>query len=73
MEFSDLSLNLNQNNVEEDDMLKDHFKLLMNSALGKFAQKQKKTKTRFVRNQVSLRNLVCISNQSINFRWIWSE
>ncbi len=56
MEFSDLSLQLTSKNVEEDEMLKEHFKLLMNCALGKFAQKRMKTKTIFVRNQVGNKN-----------------
>ena len=60
MEFSNLSLELTPENVEEDDMLKDHFKLLMNCALGKFAQKKRKTKTHFLRNQVNIKVITSI-------------
>ncbi len=53
MQFDELSLELTTTNVKKNEMLKNHFKLLMNCALGKFAQKPKRSKTIFVRNQVS--------------------
>ncbi len=51
MEFHS-SMKLSNENVKEDAMLKEHFKILMNCGLGKFAQKSKPLTTKFIRNQV---------------------
>ncbi len=56
MDFSDLGLRLSKDIVEKNDMMREHFKLLMNCGLGKFAQKSRRTKTIFVKDQVTIKN-----------------
>ena len=49
MQFSDSAIKLTPNDFEENEDLRQHIKLLLNSALGKFSQKNQYISSTFVK------------------------
>ncbi len=52
MKFEGTELQLHPSIIEEDNLLREHFKLMLNSSIGKFAQQTPPTTTKFVQTQV---------------------
>ncbi len=50
MAFENTHLHLKENDFQENSDAREHIKLLLNSALGKFNQKERKLVTKFVKN-----------------------
>ena len=73
MNFKDTELELKPNTLQHDSCLREHFKMLLNSSLGKFSQKQQTFNSVFINSQV--RTIVfivqCLFTRSA-FRRTWN-
>ncbi len=58
MEFDDTKLKLSAPDFEKNMPIREHFKLMLNAALGKFAQKNSHRKVQFVKNHKDLLDLI---------------
>ncbi len=52
MKFIGSGLELDPNMIQEEDTLREHFKLMLNASIGKFAQNVRPTTTKFIQTQV---------------------
>ncbi len=52
MKFTGTDLEIDPNMIEEDEVLREHFKLMLNSSIGKFGQHTRSNATKFIQTQV---------------------
>ncbi len=67
MEFTNTPLELASSDFQENKQVREHVKLLLNSALGKFNQKDPEISSKFVRNSEDIDRLLAANKEIIDF------